>query len=663
MDTSQYISLFIEESNEHLQLMNDYLLKLEKDPSNEQIVTNIFRSAHTIKGMAATMGFVEMSDVTHKLENIFELIRQKQININSSLLDVVFQAVQQLESVIEDITNGGTGSKSVDRVIYELERIEKHATIKSEIEDTNEFISLPELETIFGKVQDPDNLRKAEKENNIIYYLHVMLQRDTRLKSARAYMVFHALRDIGELVEANPSMDELEFETFGHTLDILFLSKVKKQLIQQRIENISEIADVQIKLVSIHSNQMEEKNELPPDTSPTLEKEAVKRAITNQKSIRVNVGKLDQLMNLFEQFVIDRGRLEKIANDLQERELQDTVDRISRVSSNMQDIILNMRMVPIEHVFKRFPKMVRKLTRELNKNIQFHMEGEETELDRNIIEQIGDPLVHLIRNSIDHGIESPGDRVERGKPPEGKLVLRAYQSGNQVIIEVEDDGHGINKEKIVQQALSKGLIHEEQRGHLSEDQIFELVMTSGFSTAEEISNISGRGVGLDVVKNTIESIGGSISIHSKRIQGTRFTIRLPLTLSIVSVMLVQSEQETYGIPITSIVETIMYKKVNIHNIQQQEMIFYRNKTIPLMHLADLFQIPKSNQTVHDSSSIIIVRKGERMAGIVVDSAIGQQEVVLKSLGKYLTNIHAISGATILGDGQVALVIDSNVLVK
>ncbi|MGW9607524.1 chemotaxis protein CheA, partial [Heyndrickxia sporothermodurans] len=383
---------------------------------------------------------------------------------------------------------------------------------------------------------------------------------------------------------------------------------------------------------------------------------------SQNKTIRVNIERLDILMNLFEELVIDRGRLEQISKELHHSELDETVERMTRISSDLQNIILNMRMVPVETVFNRFPRMVRQLARDLHKSINLEVIGAETELDRTVIDEIGDPLVHLLRNAIDHGIETPEKRRSQGKPEEGTIKLKAYHSGNHVFIEIEDDGAGINREKVLNKALSKGIISEDEASSLTDKQVFELILASGFSTADTISDISGRGVGLDVVKATIESLGGVINIESTEGQGSVFIIQLPLTLSIISAMLVELGNEKYAVPLSSIIETAIIKKSDILNAHNQKVIDFRGNIVPLVFLNEVFSVPVEIEE-NDYLSVVIVRKGSKMAALVVDSFIGQQEIVLKSLGNYLTNVFAISGATILGDGQVALIIDCNALIK
>ena len=384
---------------------------------------------------------------------------------------------------------------------------------------------------------------------------------------------------------------------------------------------------------------------------------------SHNRTIRVNIERLDVLMNLFEELVIDRGRLQSISDEFHHPELTETVERITRVSGDLQNIILNMRMIPVETVFNRFPTMVRQLARDLDKKVSLQIIGAETELDRTVIDEIGDPLVHLIRNALDHGVETPAERRAKGKPEEGTVTLSAYHSGNNVFIELEDDGAGVNRERVLAKAISNGIVTEEEAPGMTDRQVAELILASGFSTAEKISDVSGRGVGLDVVRTTIESLGGQISIESTEGQGSLFQVQLPLTLSIISVMLVELEKEVYAIPLTSIIETAIIQTSEIMNAHNQKVIDFRGSIIPLLNLKEIFEMPTNQDGAEEFQSVVIVRKGEKLAGLLVDSFIGQQEIVLKALGNYLTSVFAISGATILGDGQVALIVDCNSLIK
>ncbi|WP_458415291.1 chemotaxis protein CheW [Schinkia sp. CFF1] len=686
MDTSQYLEMFIDESKEHLQAINENLLALENDPNDMSIVNEIFRSAHTLKGMSATMGYEDLANLTHKMENVLDGIRNHKILVNSDILDVVFLSVDDLEAMVNDIASGGDGKRDVTEVVEKLLLIEKGEDPKATGTNAAQTTQAPVQSNGNGAIGVLDEfeltvLEQSKEQGYLSYQITVKLRDDCLLRGARVFMVFEILEQVGEVIKANPSVEDLEEERFDYEFSVILVSKESADDIEKRIMKVSEIESVMVKEFSIEDyrqNQsdlvkeklaVDEKEVAPAEKSvqegakkSEQEKEKTKGQNVSNKTIRVSIERLDILMNLFEELVIDRGRLEQISNDLNNPELHETVERMSRISGDLQNIILNMRMVPVDQVFNRFPRMVRQLARDLNKKINLEIIGAETELDRTVIDEIGDPLVHLIRNAIDHGIETPEERRAKGKPEEGKVVLKAYHSGNHVFIEIEDDGAGINREKVLKKAIEKGVVTSEAGANMTDKQVFELIMASGFSTADKISDVSGRGVGLDVVKNTIESLSGSVTIESKLGAGSIFSIQLPLTLSIISVMLVEIQEEKYAIPLSSIIETAIIKKEDILNAHNQKVIDYRGKIVPLVFLKDIFEVPVVKEE-DGFLSVVIVRKGDKMAGLVVDSFIGQQEIVLKSLGNYLTSAFAISGATILGNGQVALIIDCNALIK
>ncbi|MFD2925544.1 chemotaxis protein CheA [Halobacillus naozhouensis] len=679
MDTNQYLELFIDESKEHLQSINDRLLELESSPQDLAIVGEVFRSAHTLKGMAATMGFQDLANLTHKMENVLDGVRNQKIQVDSAILDVVFDSVDDLEAMVMDIADGRTGERDVDRVVTLLHAIESQEAAEEQDGATQSILQSNAAQEFEIDEFAATVLEQSHEQGLNNYVVSVSIRDDCLLKAARVYMVFEVFEAAGEVVQSSPAVEELENEQFDTTFQVLLVTSEESDDVKNKILNISEIDDVSIAMFDIRDyTQSQSANE----TASTIEREETPAALSQgnskpqlpmekqdkkgkqvaNKTIRVNIDRLDVLMNLFEELVIDRGRLEQISNELDHNDLKDTVERMARVSGDLQSIILTMRMVPIEQVFNRFPRMVRQLSRDLDKEIDLQILGADTELDRTVIDEIGDPLVHLIRNALDHGIESPGKRAEKGKPTRGTLQLKAYHSGNSVFIEISDDGAGIHRERVIQKAISNRVISEEQAANLSDKQVYELIMESGFSTAETISDVSGRGVGLDVVKNTIESLGGRIGIDSDLNRGSVFSIQLPLTLSIISVMLVEVQDEKYAIPLSSIIETASVKKEDVMHAHNKKVIDFRGKVVPLVFLKEVFETP---QTLEEPPyySVVIARRGEKMAGFVVDSFIGQQEVVLKSLGDYLSGVFAISGATILGDGQVALIVDANTLIK
>lgn len=673
MDTNQYLEMFLDESIEHLQTCNEYLLELEKNPEDLTIVNEIFRSAHTLKGMSATMGYEDIANLTHIMENVLDAIRNESLFVTAEILDVVFEAVGHLDEMVQDIEAGGSGEKDVSDVVGKLNRI----AAGEAIEEAQHEATATTMETSALSTLIYDHFEKAVIEQSIEQGFHafeiaIELREDCLLKAARVYMVFEILEQIGEVVKSVPAVEQLEAEAFEQQFTVVVITNEEADDIQAKVAKVSEVERVAIKSISfeviqeeadepVEENPQQNKLENKQEIEAKPQQSRKKQAHAGSRTIRVNIERLDVLMNLFEELMIDRGRLQSISTDLRHAELTETVERFTRVSGDLQNIILNMRMVPVETVFNRFPTMVRQLVRELNKKVQLNIMGAETELDRTVIDEIGDPLVHLIRNALDHGIEMPEDRVAKGKPEEGTIRLSAYHSGNHVFIELEDDGAGINREKVLNKAITNGLVSEEEAATLTDQQVAQFILASGFSTAETISDVSGRGVGLDVVRTTIESLGGHISIESKEGEGSLFRIQLPLTLSIISVMLVQLREEVYAVPLSSIIETAIVHKDEMMQAHSQKVIDFRGNIIPLVDLQEIFECPTKAQ--EDYQSIVIVRKGDKLAGLVVDSFIGQQEIVLKGLGNYLTNVFAISGATILGDGKVALIVDCNALIK
>jgi len=663
MDLNEYVGLFLDESMEHLQAINTSLLDFEQRMDDEAVIDQIFRSAHTLKGMAGTMGYDAIADLTHEMESALDLVRSKKQPATAELIDVLFVAAEQLETMVEDISRGGKGKLDVTETVNRLKRFIQPNDVQVE---TN---VIPTTQQNF----ECDVYSKAVVQQSIAagyqaYVLSVELSADVILKAARVYMVFDRLQSLGDVILSNPTSDDLEQEHFDTSFEILFVTQSEQKTIQEAVETVSEVANVTIvpfesmpeAEVAISALQPEPATVDVPKTEASVNETIDTTAPVASKTIRVNLERIDRLMNLFEEFIIDRGRLERIAAEVGSPELTDTVERIKRGTNELQSLVLTLRMMPIEQVFNRFPRMVRSVSKDVGKHIKLHITGAETELDRTVIDEIGDPLVHLIRNAIDHGIENKADRILAGKPVEGNLSLRAYHSGNRVFIEIEDDGAGINHERVTRIAIEKGLITEEEATQLTIEEASMLLFAPGFSTAETVTDLSGRGVGLDVVKSKIESLGGEVFVETRRGEGTIFRISLPLTLSIISAMLVELGTETYAIPLTAIIETTSLRSSSILQAHREKVFDFRGQLVPLISLNEVYGLPQHDA---DAYSVVVVRSGEKLAGLVVSELIGQQEIVMKPLGSYLEGIRAISGATILGDGQVALIIDSNALLR
>jgi len=693
MEINQYLTMFIAESKEHLQAMNDNLLELEKNPDDLSIVQSIFRSAHTLKGMSATMGFADLASLTHEMENVLDLVRNGKLAMNGDIFDVLFKSLDSLENMVQDIVAGGTGQMDVSGVVAELKAVAEgkpsSAGAGRAADEARAGGKAPELDEYQYAV-----LEQSLDSGHHVYGITVTLREDCLLKAARAYMVFDALERHGEVAKSVPSVQDLEQEKFDRSFRLYYITKEPAETIESLIRGISEIERVELevydretlaafagrKTAASPASAPDAKAEAKPAAQPDAKTGAKTDAKAGAKAgaaagqtrgqaalgrtIRVDLDRLDDLMNLFSELLIDRVRLEQLASEIRRSDLTETVEHMARISSDLQNIVLKLRMVPVESVFNRFPRMVRDLAKSLNKKLELVITGAETELDRTVIDEIGDPLVHLLRNSVDHGIEPPEEREKAGKNPTGTVHLRAYHSGNHVFIEIEDDGRGINRGKVLDKALKAGIVQADRIHDMSDEDVYQLLFAPGFSTADQVSDISGRGVGLDVVKNKIESLGGRVQVQSAPGEGTKFTVQLPLTLSIIGAMLIRTGTEKYAIPLSSIVETAILKRDDIRHVHGRSMMDFRSGLVPVVDLADVLDCPRDEGAAEQGEwEVVIVHKGDKMAALIVDELLGQQEIVLKSLGQFLTGLFAISGATILGDGQVALILDTNALIK
>ena len=673
MDISQYLEIFIEESQEHLQSLNQSLLGLESNPDDVKLLNEIFRVAHTIKGMAGTMGFVTIMNLTHEMENVLDSLRNGDFKANSHTIDVLFECLDYLETSIDSISNSGEESEiGINYLRDKLQSLNKGDNGNVNIKAENKESVLQKdnyIEDFSFNQYDEELARKAIDKGMKVYKIKIVLSKGCMLKSARAFIIFKTLEKYAEIFKSSPKVEDIEDEKFDRVFKLAVVASEDEKIIRKDIESISEIEEVIFEKVSDIKESIkdfeeaavtdidDEELKIKTDNYQDL---TIKKAKIG-KTVRVDINRLDNLMNLVSELIIIKTRLEGIETQSVDLNMTEAVEYLERITTNLHDAVMKVRMVPIERVFNRFPRMVRDLAKEIGKEITLSMTGEETELDRTVIDEIGDPLIHLIRNSIDHGIESKEERIRNNKPADGKLFLRAYQDGNSVVIEVEDDGKGINTDKIRSKIIDLGLINKSEADELDNNGIISFLFKPGFSTSANISDLSGRGVGLDVVKTKIESLGGNVEVESVINSGSKFIIRLPLTLAIIQALLVNLSTEKYAIPLNSIKEITSIKAENIKNVQGQEVLLYRENVLPIIRLAGILDV-KSNDEQQEYLTLVVVKKGEKNSGLVVDSLIGQHEIVIKSLGKYLGNIKAIAGATILGDGQVALIIDTNSIV-
>lgn len=697
MDVSQYLEIFIDESNEHLQSLSDQLMILEKEPENSDTINEIFRAAHSLKGMAGTMGYKRMQNLTHDMENVFSEVRNGNIKVTSDMCDVLFQCLDALENYVSNIQN--TQDEGTD----DNEPIIK--SLNSFIGGNNEESKETQPQTAASAVtagEGTSELAFADFEMNAVnealkkglgvYEIDVTVDENCILKAARAFLVFKNLEGHCDVIKSEPSTQDIEDEKFDKKFTIVVVSKESMEDISGIIRNVSEIKSAEAKAITTpfpESEETESKEEAKKEQTevseapsskeakkeetkkPSMLTQAKKAAAANSKAVshtvRVDIDKLDVLMNLVSELIIAKNGLvsASISDDGEtasnNQKFTEQIEYLERVTTNLHESVMKVRMMPIEGVISKFPRMIRDLNKKLNKKMELYITGEETELDRTVLDEIGDPIMHLLRNSADHGLESAEVRAERGKPEVGSIYLNAFQEGNNVVIEVADDGNGIDVEKVKSKAVEKGTLTQEQADALTEKEAIDLLFKPSFSTSDKITDVSGRGVGLDVVKSKIEALGGDVEVKTKYGEGSTFSIRLPLTLAIIQALMVKLGDEKYAIALGSI-ETIEDVPVSdIKYVHAKEVINLRGSVIPLIRLRDTLDVPGEAED-SDTIIVVIVRKGDKLAGLVVDSLIGQMEIVIKSLGKYININRMISGATILGDGSVALIIDANTLV-
>ncbi|MBS4024785.1 MAG: chemotaxis protein CheA [Clostridia bacterium] len=686
MDMNQYIEIFTEEAKEHLQNLNSCLLSLEKKPSDVTPLDEIFRSAHTLKGMSATMGFEKMAELTHLMENVLSKLRAGEEKVTSYVMDILFQCLDVLEQMVHTIVFGTGDDLSIADLTISLKQIEEGkqnlpsvqqareeiaATSACQVQGENETFYLQncdEFEELVFNDYEKFLIISAIAKGYATFRLRINFDESCLMKVARAFMVFRNIEEVGEIIKSVPPVQEIEDEKFDNSFEIVLISKETEQKLRHVINSIAEVNLGYAKIISISNIQDISMNKAIGDVASEEKSTAnnnngkgLNRKSKAMQTVRVDIERLDNLMNLVGELVISKTRLEQISSASQLAELTETIEHIDLITSDLQAVVMKVRMVPLEQVFNRFPRMIRDLARDLNKKVNLVIKGEDTELDRTVIDEIGDPLVHLLRNSIDHGIESPEIRVNKGKSEEATLRLEAWYEGNNVVIEVEDDGQGIDVAVIKNKAIEKGVITKAEVEQMDELGIINLIFRSGFTTANKITDVSGRGVGLDAVRTKIDSLNGFVGVETLPGRGSKFTIKLPLTLAIIQALLVQVGLETYAIPLSSIDETTHLNRENIKQIQGQEVMLLRGNVLPLIRLDKFLGAPDSNKN-SDDYYVVVVRKGNRQAGLIVDSLIGQQDIVIKTLGKLLNGIPGFSGATILGNGHVALILDIGSLI-
>ena len=708
MDVSQYLEIFIDETQEHLQDLSQHLMILEEEPENADTINEIFRAAHSLKGMAGTMGYKRMQHLTHIMENVFSEIRNGKMNVTSDLVDILFDCLDALQAYLDNIQQtADEGTEDNEPIIARLNAFlesegkpeEKPAPAPAVAEEAKAAQNSAPIDMKFEEFE-VNAIKEALAKKFHVYKIDVKIDESCILKAARAFLVFKAIEELGEIVKSNPSVQDIEDEKFEFEFCIIMFSQEELEKVTKAVENVSEIKEVKAveiteapQVASTEAAKEEKEPEEETKQKSKAETETTAPAKANasaaatpakakttapgktmpgkpvvSRSVRVDIEKLDVLMNLVSELIIAKNGLVSASSSSDGAKSQgfnEEIEYLERVTTNLHESVMKVRMMPIETVTQKYPKMIRDLSKKLNKQMKLYITGEDTELDRTVIDEIGDPLMHLLRNSADHGLENAELRVERGKDPVGNIYLNALQDGNSVIIEVRDDGNGIDIEKVRNKALEKGTITQEQAEVMTDKDIVDLLFRPSFSTSEKVTDVSGRGVGLDVVKTKIEALGGDIDVKTALGEGSCFSIRLPLTLAIIQALMVELGEEKYAIPLETI-QTIEDISVNdIKYVQSKEVINLRGSVIPIVRLDTILEIEpvQKEDDDDDNLTVVIINKGDKQAGLVVDRLIGQQEIVIKSLGKYINNnSKIISGATILGDGEVALILDVNTLV-
>jgi len=673
MDTSQYMSMFLEESMENLQTLNESLLELEQRPEDIDKLNEIFRVAHTIKGMAATMGFSQMAELTHNMENILSEFREGKLKVTEKVVTVLFTCLDTLERMVNNISEGNSEEISIDEILRDLHSM-------AEGEDTPEN-KVKEKDVTSGIIDNNDKINLNEYDINVVkqaidkmfnaYEINIQISENTLLKAARAFLIFKSLEEYGEIIKSIPGPEDLESENFGFKINLIYITHKDKAEIIDILVNISEVENVTAEDVDVKTDTDNLKQELGDfkKIEKSLEVKKIesknnvlvddkKEASVHKKahqSVRVDLERLDKFMNMVSELVIHRTRLEQISSVHKLTDLNETLEQVARATSELQELVMKIRMLPLEVVFNRFPRMIRDLSKELDREMELVIKGQETEIDRTVIDEIGEPLLHLLRNAADHGIEPREVRIAKGKNPIGRISLIAYAEGTKAIIKVIDDGAGLDVDRIKAKADKVGINTE----GMTDADIKNLIFAQGFSTNEKVTDISGRGVGMDVVKTKIAALGGTVDAISEIDKGTSFIITLPLTLQIIQALLVKIGDETMAISLGYIDRVIDYKDDLIKRTNNKEVIVYNESVIPLVRVNKKMQIETNDKT---KKYIVIVKVGEKIVGLLVDSLLGQQEIVIKPLGKTLQGLKEYIGATILGDGLVTLILDVAALV-
>lgn len=654
MDLSSFREVFAAEARDYLQSLNEELLSFERNPEDESAIDNMFRAAHSLKGMAGTMGFSELAEFTHEMESVLDLLRTGELEPTTDVINVLFRAVDTLELLLDQTIN--------DEMISPYG--EQMAALKALVDSPRSVVTQTKDERMFSAELNEFNretIKQGIAQGYHAFAVSVVLKPNTILKSVRVFTVFQALEEVATIVQSNPSAEDLDDEKFDRQFALVILTKESEQNIRQIVEGISEIESVLVEEVSLDDRPEagpQNASEIAAAMDVSVSATPV-RTSRHDPLVRVETERLDKLINLVGELVISRTQVIEMVKGGESADRTGALDQLDRITTELQYAAMSLRMVPIKQVFDRFPRMVRDLAQARGKDINLKISGETTELDRSIVNQIGDPLVHLIRNSIDHGIESRDERIANGKPEVGTIRLSARHEGSHILIEISDDGRGLDVDRIRDKAIERGLLPGGTK-EISMTEAVNLLFHPGFSTAETVTDLSGRGVGLDAVKATVESLSGTIDVESEPGEWTRTTIKLPLTLAIIKALLVEVDGETVAIPIQAVRENIQIEPGQVKSIQQNDVIMLRNEVLPLYDLGECLGFEPVDRS-GPLPVIIVEVRGEKV-GFIVEDLIGQQEIVIKSLSSIVGDVKGVAGATVLGNGRIALIIDNSTLI-
>ncbi|MEK3833464.1 chemotaxis protein CheW [Paenibacillus sp. FSL R7-0128] len=651
-----YLGVFLDEMDEQLRYLDEALLMLESKGYQNDIIQRLFRGAHTLKGSSAVMGFKQLNRLTHQMESVLELLRGRQLDVTSELLNILFDCVDFIKELRQSILSGALEEGDISELLRRLKEVRKTAAESPApaAEGLPQGEAGPVPDMIFDDIRK-EQIQAAIDQGSAAMAVHIQLAAEEPMKYVRAKLVEAKLRETGEVIATFPELEALERDAqFSGAIAYILLTQQSRQ---DMMASLQEVSQIEI----IHTDPITKAN---LDTF-TEGKEARKNNGYAAQTVRVDVERLEGLLNLVGELIIDNTRLHSVRSRLSEQFknnsdvhlLNDIAGHLNMVISDLQEGMMKTRMLPMEHLFGRFPRMIRDLAQKSNKEIEFIIEGNETELDRSLIEEISDPLIHILRNAVDHGLELPEERAALCKPRKGTITLRASHQGNMIVITVSDDGRGIDTGKVKEAAVRKGFVTTDEVKRMTDKELVMLIFRSGISTARTVTDLSGRGVGMDIVKAHIEKLNGIIDIETVPDQGSIFTIKVPLTLAIIRSLLVKLGSSTFAIPLINVIEIFRMKAEDIVTIQGREVCQFRDQVLPLVRLHHMLQVEEGEHTVNGRLFVVIVGFADKRVCLVVDQTIGNQEIVIKSLGSYIGNVSYIAGSTILGDGRVAHILD------